>query len=271
MSAIPLILSRRPAANIGGRDANLAPIALPCGRMNVLHETTQSAGKRRGSSRALRLSAKAEAASRRTVADLLDGLGGISAARVRLQPAPGTATERDVIAVHDRENRLFELVDGALVEKVMGFDESRFAILLGAYLFHSRVVRASRADGARLGAAVESARPSIDQLGRDPDHISLDRHLPSHFDRVTGSEPDEVAVLEKEALDVHAFPQTRVALERDEKRFWGITVGRFDDLRPVELTGQFDGPVLELVGSDLIADELLIQLDGVKTFDCVIG
>ncbi len=49
--------------------------------------------------------------------------------------SPGTATERDVIAVHDRENRLCELVDGALVEKVMGFDESRFAILLGAYLF----------------------------------------------------------------------------------------------------------------------------------------
>jgi Uma2 family endonuclease len=51
-----------------------------------------------------------------------------------MRPFPGSATERDVIDVHDRENRLCELVDGALVEKVMGFDESRIAILLGAYL-----------------------------------------------------------------------------------------------------------------------------------------
>ncbi len=58
----------------------------------------------------------------RTLADLLKCLAGISAARVRLQPFPGTATERDVIAIHDRENRLCEFVDGTLVDKVMGFD-----------------------------------------------------------------------------------------------------------------------------------------------------
>ena len=52
----------------------------------------------------------------------------------RLVPTPGTATEQDVIAVHDRTNRLCELVDGVLVEKVMGFDESRFAVLLAAFL-----------------------------------------------------------------------------------------------------------------------------------------
>jgi len=68
----------------------------------------------------------------RTIADLLESLGGISAARVRFQPFPGTATERDVLDVHDHENRLCELVDGTLVEKVMGFDESIFAILLSA-------------------------------------------------------------------------------------------------------------------------------------------
>ena len=71
----------------------------------------------------------------RTLADLLTGLGGISAARVRLQPFPGTATESDVIAVHARENRLCELVDGTLVDKVMGFDESIYAaLILGALL-----------------------------------------------------------------------------------------------------------------------------------------
>ena len=47
---------------------------------------------------------------------------------------PGTATEQDVIDVHDRTNRLCELVDGVLVEKVMGFDESRFSVLLATFL-----------------------------------------------------------------------------------------------------------------------------------------
>jgi Uma2 family endonuclease len=72
--------------------------------------------------------------SYRTIADLLEHLGGISAGRVRFQPMPGTATERDVVEVHDRENRLCELVDGVLVEKVVGFDESIYAVLLAASL-----------------------------------------------------------------------------------------------------------------------------------------
>jgi Uma2 family endonuclease len=69
-----------------------------------------------------------------SVADLLHHLGDVPAGRVRLEPVPGTATEHDVVTVHDRENRLCELVDGVLVEKVMGFDESRFAVFLTACL-----------------------------------------------------------------------------------------------------------------------------------------
>ena len=66
-----------------------------------------------------------------SLADLLEELGGISPSRIRLRPPLGTATEQDVIDIHDRENRLFELVDGVLVEKGMGFFESRLAIILG--------------------------------------------------------------------------------------------------------------------------------------------
>ena len=69
-----------------------------------------------------------------TLADLLKRLGGISAARVRLHPAPGTATEKDVIHVLDHENWPCELVDGTLVEKAMGFEESAIACLLITYL-----------------------------------------------------------------------------------------------------------------------------------------
>ncbi len=62
-----------------------------------------------------------------TVADLLKRLGDIPPQRVRLYPIPGTATEEDVIRVLDRENRPCELVDGTLVEKAMGLEESIIA------------------------------------------------------------------------------------------------------------------------------------------------
>ena len=59
--------------------------------------------------------------------DLLDRLGGIAAERVWPAPVPGTATEDDLLHVHEREGRLCELVDGALVEKAIGFRESLLA------------------------------------------------------------------------------------------------------------------------------------------------
>jgi Uma2 family endonuclease len=62
-----------------------------------------------------------------TVADLQHQLGDIPAARIRLKPLPGTATEKDVLAIHAKEKRICELVDGTLVEKPMGMPESLLA------------------------------------------------------------------------------------------------------------------------------------------------
>lgn len=70
-----------------------------------------------------------------TFADLLRRLGGIPASRVRLKPAPGTATEEDLIRAIDGEPKLLcELVDGVLVEKAMGAPEGLFASYLGRKL-----------------------------------------------------------------------------------------------------------------------------------------
>ncbi len=74
----------------------------------------------------------------RTMADLRKRLGNIPLDRIRTQPPPGTATEKDVIEVERRENRSCELVDGTLVEKALGAKESDVAwqlgYLLGKYL-----------------------------------------------------------------------------------------------------------------------------------------
>ena len=73
----------------------------------------------------------------KTAAELLERLGGISPSRVLLDPPPGHATVEDVIAAHDRDNRLCELVDGTLVEKPMGYGESFIAgtVLMALRLF----------------------------------------------------------------------------------------------------------------------------------------
>jgi Uma2 family endonuclease len=69
-----------------------------------------------------------------TMAELLDRLGGIAPERVRLQPPPGQATERDLLRLHEHTDRLYELVDGTLVEKVMGYPEARLALRIGRLL-----------------------------------------------------------------------------------------------------------------------------------------
>lgn len=69
-----------------------------------------------------------------TAADMQEQLGGIPLDRIRMVPPPGTATEEDVVAVHARTGQLCELVDGILVEKVMGYRESRLAVVLGHFI-----------------------------------------------------------------------------------------------------------------------------------------
>jgi Uma2 family endonuclease len=65
-----------------------------------------------------------------TLADLHARLGGVPLRRIRCHPAPGTATEADVLTRPNGEKHLFELVDGVLVEKPMGYYESLLASIL---------------------------------------------------------------------------------------------------------------------------------------------
>jgi Uma2 family endonuclease len=70
----------------------------------------------------------------KTLADLVQRLGGVPLDRIRFLPAPGTATVRDVIDIQEREGRLCELVEGVLLEKAVGYTESQLALFLGGLL-----------------------------------------------------------------------------------------------------------------------------------------
>jgi Uma2 family endonuclease len=70
-----------------------------------------------------------------TLAEVLENLGGIPLERIRMKPAPGAATEKDVLAERaGPRRRLCELVDGVLVEKTMGARESLLAMEIGRLL-----------------------------------------------------------------------------------------------------------------------------------------
>jgi Uma2 family endonuclease len=85
-----------------------------------------------------------------TVVDLAERFGPIAIDRIVMQPAPGQATEDDAIKLTERKIRICELVDGVLVEKVMGAYESLVAAnlirLIGSFV-------ASRKLGSVLGEA----------------------------------------------------------------------------------------------------------------------
>jgi len=76
----------------------------------------------------------------------LHDFGNIPASRVRTNPAPGTVTVEDVTRLRNTERRLYDLVDGTLVEKSTGWQESLLAGILLHWL-HSYL------DAHRLGVA----------------------------------------------------------------------------------------------------------------------
>ena len=111
-----------------------------------------------------------------TVADLLERLGDIAPARVRLSPPLGTATAADARAANDRRHGLCELVDGTLVEKPMGMWESVIAgiviRLLGNFVYPGRLGVVTAPDATfttwdRLAAADGGQEVPAPRLGPD--------------------------------------------------------------------------------------------------------
>jgi Uma2 family endonuclease len=144
-----------------------------------------------------------------TMADLLDSLGNIPPERVRVQPPPGTATEDDVVAVHAREKVLCELVDGVLVEKPMGYEESRLAselifILIGFLRDDDLGTVAGEAGMMRL----------MPGLVRIPDvSFVLWGHLPERYGPIPPMAPDL-------AVEVLSESNTPAEMERKLREYF---------------------------------------------------
>jgi Uma2 family endonuclease len=72
--------------------------------------------------------ASAHPTSLRTCGEVVSRLGDLPLSRIRTSaPAPGEAVESDVVELREHHDRLYELIDGTLVEKAMGWKESKIA------------------------------------------------------------------------------------------------------------------------------------------------
>ena len=204
----------------------------------------------------------------RTLADKLARLGDVPPDRVRLQPAPGTATEADLLDAMASDDVVYELVDGTLVEKPVGLEASCLAgailAILRAFVRPRRLGKVSGADGTmRLIAG----------LVRAPDvaFISWDRLPGGRVPKapIPGLAPDlAVEVLSKSNTPAEMKRKREEYLANGVRLIWIVdpkarTVEVFAPRRkPVTLreTDTLDGGKV-LPGFSLALAELFAELD----------
>jgi Uma2 family endonuclease len=184
-----------------------------------------------------------------TLAELLHRIGDVSPERIRVPPAPGTATEDDVVAAVDGpEKRLCELVDGVLVEKVMGTREAVLGGLIGHFLW-------AYLEENDLGVVVGADGPLRLRLGlvRIPDvcFVSWDR-LPA------GELPDEAIapVVPDLAVEVLREGNTKAEMERKLREYFeaGVRLVWFVQLKTQTATVYTSPTKVRRVGKDQALD-----------------
>jgi Uma2 family endonuclease len=161
-----------------------------------------------------------------TIEQLRRHFGMIPAERILLDPAPGTATEDDVVFMDDHRNRLCELVDGVLVEKAVGAKESILAADLIAYIKfylrkHDRGVVLGEAGFLRL----------VLGLVRAPDVSFIS------WDRLPGGEfPDEPipSLIPDLAVEVVSKSNTKKEIDRKLREYFETGVRLAWVVRPKE-------------------------------------
>ena len=170
-----------------------------------------------------------------TLDDLLEHLGGIAPSRVRFRPSPGTATEGDLIEANGQRLAIYELIDGVLVEKGMGYTESMLAIALAGFL---RAFIIPRNLGLVSGAdGMMRLHPG---LVREPDVAFAswdripDRRCPT--EPIAGFAPDL-------AVEVLSRSNTKAEMARKRREYFQAGVRLVWEVDPVARTvAVYDSP-----------------------------
>jgi Uma2 family endonuclease len=149
------------------------------------------------------------------LAHLLVALGNISPERVLRDPPIGQATEQHLLRPPNGSDSLYELIDGTLVEKAMGFEESRLTSRMIAKLD-------TFADEHGLGrvAGPDGNVRFAPGLVRLPDVSYFSKARARHFVRgqaITGVVPDL-------GVEVLSKGNTRAEIERKLSEFFAAGV-----------------------------------------------
>lgn len=185
--------------------------------------------------------------------DILAALDRIPARRIRTHPAPGTATEADWLKLHDASDRLYELIEGTLVEKPMGAGESYLATEI---IFWLRTYLQQNNLGAVLGA--DGGMRLMPDLIRIPD-VSFIR-----WERFP--EPGKVPVVPvldlapDLAVEIISPSNRRGELQRKLRDYFNAQVHSVWFVDPATRTVRVypDGNTFQLFsGTDVVADALL--------------
>jgi Uma2 family endonuclease len=179
-----------------------------------------------------------------TVADLRRQLGGIPLYRIRMVPLPGAAEEKDLLWVQDHEDRNCELIDGVLVEKTVGWLESRLALALAYFL--ERFL-----DEHNLGIVVGESGPLRILPGqiRMPDVAFLSwQHFPN---RVLPDEPVPRLVPDL-AVEVLSKGNTKREMQRKLREYFtaGVRLVWYIDPRKKSATAYTSADEFETIPED---------------------
>jgi Uma2 family endonuclease len=206
-----------------------------------------------------------------TSAKVLEQFGAVPESRVRA-PANGKATEADVIDIYRREKRLYELCDGLLVEKAMGFYESVVAVVLIRHL--SNYVREHRA-GIVVGAdgmiRLSPGLIRIPDVSFIPTRRLIDGRTP--HDAIAGIVPDlAIEVLSPSNTDREMEQKRRQYFAAGVRAVWEVDPVRravdiysaFDQMTRIDVDGIVDGGEV-LPGFQLRVAELFAEADNTAT------
>ena len=146
-----------------------------------------------------------------SLADILVDLGSVPADRVRLVPRPSTATLQDVTLEIDKGLRC-ELIDGTLVDKVMGWQESLIAAylieILGGFVRRSNLGLVTGPDGfvRLLGSLVRGPDVAFTSWDRLPDHSVPQASIPE--------------VVPDLAVEIISLSNTRAEMSRKRREYF---------------------------------------------------
>jgi Uma2 family endonuclease len=141
------------------------------------------------------------------VADLYRRFGPIPFERIRQNPPPGSGTVADVDWLNNHEDRLYELVDGVLVEKTVGLQESIIAVTIGALLGNF-----VRSEGLGVVAGADGTIQLDINLVRIPDVSFIS------YERLPGGEiPEDPVPLLVPDLAVEVISRNNTRREMDDK------------------------------------------------------